>query len=343
MKILYGVNGVGSGHITRARIMAKELKKAGHEVQFLFSGRCISEYYDMEIFGDAWYRKGLTFVIESGKVNKIKTFLNADFTTFLHDIDHLCLDDFDLIISDYEPIVCWAAKCKKKECIGIGHQYAFDYDIPKSHSNFFLNTFMKWYAPVSLGIGLHWHHFGQPILPPIIDTPRAKKAIPNKILVYLPFEDDNDVLNLLAPFEDYEFYVYGFYGLCCSERPNIHFKNPSRDGFQCDLADCNGVICNAGFELPSEALHLGKKLLVKAVEGQMEQHSNAEALSELGYGWTTDQLTVATVESFLHSPQYKVQVTFPNVAAYIVNWLNDTSEPIKTERVWNCVKIDVRA
>jgi UDP:flavonoid glycosyltransferase YjiC (YdhE family) len=39
MKILYGVQGTGNGHITRARAMAAEMHAAGVEVDFVFSGR----------------------------------------------------------------------------------------------------------------------------------------------------------------------------------------------------------------------------------------------------------------------------------------------------------------
>lgn len=34
MRIFYGVQGAGNGHITRARVMAKELNKVGIEVDF---------------------------------------------------------------------------------------------------------------------------------------------------------------------------------------------------------------------------------------------------------------------------------------------------------------------
>lgn len=45
-----------------------------------------------------------------------------------------------------------------------------------------------------------------------------------------------------------------------------------------DLTDCSGVIANAGFARSSESLYLGKKLLVKPLEGQLEQESNGLAL-----------------------------------------------------------------
>ena len=39
MKLFYGVQGTGNGHITRAREMAKALAEAGVEVTYMFSGR----------------------------------------------------------------------------------------------------------------------------------------------------------------------------------------------------------------------------------------------------------------------------------------------------------------
>ena len=53
------------------------------------------------------------------------------------------------------------------------------------------------------------------------------------------------------------------------------------EGFQQDLHRCEGVICSAGFELPSEAIQLGKKLLVQPVAGQMEQQQRASVALRL--------------------------------------------------------------
>ena len=49
-----------------------------------------------------------------------------------------------------------------------------------------------------------------------------------------------------------------------------------------ELCSCEGILCNAGFETPSEALHLGKKLMVIPMKRQYEQECNAEALKRLG-------------------------------------------------------------
>ena len=124
---------------------------------------------------------------------------------------------------------------------------------------------MKYYAPVDIGVGLHWHHFGQAILPPIIETsPISKEPIKTKIVVYLPFEDTNDVIRQLSAFKNFEFHVYTAENVQ-SSHDYIICKPLSRDGFQADLVDCTGIISNAGFELASEALQMGKKILVETI------------------------------------------------------------------------------
>ena len=51
MKILYGVQGTGQGHISRARAMARVLDRHGVEVTWLFSGRDRGALFDMDLFG----------------------------------------------------------------------------------------------------------------------------------------------------------------------------------------------------------------------------------------------------------------------------------------------------
>jgi uncharacterized protein (TIGR00661 family) len=200
---------------------------------------------------------------------------------------------------------------------------------------------MKYFAPADTGIGLHWHHFGQPILPPIIETPEFPTySQANKIVVYLPFEDPNEVIRLLCPFENFEFHVYSPEPVV-SKYPHVHSKPLSRLGFQQDVYDCAGIISNAGFELASESLQLGKKILVKPLHMQMEQISNAEALKQLGYGQTMYNLDTAVIEDWLHNP-HAIHVTYPNIARVLVQWLKDGMPKIDkefTEKVWDSVEV----
>lgn len=341
MKIFYGVQGTGNGHITRARVMAKELYAAGFDVTFQFSGRPADKYFDMDVFNGYQLKDGLTFNTSKGQVSYLKTALQAKPIRFVKDIATLDLSSYDLVISDFEPVTAWAAKKQKKQVVGIGHQYAFGHDIPRKGSDPIADQVIKYFAPADIGIGLHWHHFGQPILPPIIDTPEFPKTTqPNKIVVYLPFEDINEVIRLLCPFENFEFHVYSPETVV-SKYPHVICKPLSRDGFQQDLYDCAGIISNAGFELASESLQLGKKILAKPLHAQMEQISNAAALEQLGYGHTMFDMDSGVIEDWLHNP-HAVHVTYPNIAKVLVQWLKDGMPKMDrefTEQIWDTVEV----
>ncbi len=319
MKIFYGVQATGNGHITRARVMAPRLKAAGIETTFLFTGRPWDQLFEMEAFGDYEWRRGLTFNTHAGRVSYLKTAFENNLFRFVRDIKSLDLSSYDLVITDFEPVTAWAAKLRNIEAIGIGHQYAFNHAIPITGDDLLARTVMKYFAPAALGLGLHWHHFEQPILPPIIETPEPGPVQPNKILVYLPFEEIRDIIRLLGGFEHYQFHVYTPSGTE-HRPPHIHIKQLSRSGFQNDLRDSVGVICNAGFELASEALQMGKKLLVKPLRAQLEQLSNALALEETQMGAVMPELDPVAVDFWLKNGR-AVQVVYPDVAEAIVQWL----------------------
>ncbi len=325
MKILYGVQATGNGHITRARAMNKALKQKQLSVDYLFSGRAREQLFDMSEFGKFSCRSGLTFVTDSGSVKPFATFQKNNFRQLYKDINALDLSQYDLILTDFEPITAWAARKQNKTAIAIGHQYAFEYDIPKRGNNPATALFMKYFAPATVKLGLHWHHFGQPILPPIADTHAYQdKIINNKIVVYLGFEKADSIINYLAPEKDHQFFVYGNFSSehynKVKHQENIQLCPLSRDGFQKDLASCNGVVTNAGFELASEAIHLGKKLLVKPLKGQMEQLSNAVALEKLNLGMSMNSLDDNALKQWLSGFSGK-RVVYPNVPNALVDWI----------------------
>ena len=341
MKILYGVQATGNGHITRARALAAEFNKAGIEVDYLFSGRARENFFDMEAFGDWQCHRGLTFIHESGKINLSKTIKENSLKVLIQDIKKLDLSPYDFVLTDFEPITAWAARKHKKTCIGVGHQYAFLNDVPRRGDNFISRKIMEHFAPADIHLGLHWHHFGHAILPPIAEIHETHLPLDaKKIVVYLGFESHEEIMQLLEPFKDHLFVIYGPYARYQSHG-HIQLKPLSRKGFQMDLTTANGVICNAGFELASEAIQLGKKLLVKPLHGQMEQLSNARALEELQLGMTMDTLDTQAVRQWLNSFQAK-RIVYPNVAKAIVEWLQHSNRQSTQQLVntlWAGVKL----
>lgn len=320
MRILYGVQATGNGHITRARVIAPVLRRLGVEVQYVFSGRPWDQLFDMDVFGDCEWRRGLTFSTHAGHVQYIRTAFHNDLPGFIRDVRALDLSPYDLVVTDFEPVTAWAARLRGATSIGIGHQYAFNYPIPRTGDDVLARNVMKYFAPASIGLGLHWHHFDQPILPPIIETPPEPEQVrPDKIVVYLPFEEIRAIVHLLENFKSHQFYVYS--AATVSRKPeHIHIRQLSRTGFQNDFRDCNGVICNAGFELASEALQMGKKLLVKPLRAQMEQLSNALALEQIQLGAVMPDLDEASVAFWLNNAAVH-RVVYPKVAEAVVQWL----------------------
>ena len=321
MKILYGVQATGNGHITRARALNKHLQSSSNiEVDYLFSGRDREDFFDMEEFGEFQCCKGLTFAHEAGELKIFRTVQQNSLRQMWKDIKALNLDEYDIVLTDFEPITAWAAKRAGKTCIGVGHQYAFYHPVPKRGNDIMPSMIMKYFAPASMGLGLHWHHFGQPILPPIAEIHEGDHEVDqNKIVVYLGFEDPEEVIQLLEPFDQHLFCFYGPFPKYES-RGHIQLKPLSREGFKEDLATAAGVICNAGFELSSEAIQLGKKILVKPLHGQMEQLSNAKAIVDLGLGMTMDSLDSAVVKNWLENCEGQ-KVVYPDVAKAIVEWI----------------------
>lgn len=341
MKIFYGIQGTGNGHITRGRIMARELQAADLEVTYLFTGRPQDKFFAMEVFNGHQWREGLTFATNKGKINHLKTVLQSRPLNFLKDIRRLDLSAYDLVICDFEPVTAWAARQQNKKTVGICHQYAFQHAIPRAGHDPVSEAVLKNFAPVDLSIGLHWHHFDQPILPPVIETPFIPGQIQrNKIVVYLPFEDQQYIIKLFASFKNFEFFIYSPEA-SPSQHAHIHCKPLSLTGFQQDLSDCAGIICNAGFELASEALQLGKKILVKPVHAQMEQASNAAALSLLGYGHMMQTIDVIRIEQWLYETK-AVRVTYPNTAKHLVQWIKNGMPPVDQSwcnRIWSEVNV----
>jgi uncharacterized protein (TIGR00661 family) len=323
VKVFYGVQATGNGHITRARAMAPKLKQAGVDVTWMFTGRPWEQLFEMEVFGDYEWRSGLTFATKSGHVQYLQTVLENPLARFVRDVKNLDLSGYDLVVCDFEPVTAWAAKLQGIKTIGIGHQYAFSYDIPKAGADFLGEKVLRYFAPVSVGLGVHWHHFHHPILPPVIEremgdsTPR-----PEKVIVYLPFEDVDHVIHLLKQFPSYEFYVYSpTHPKTAHEHPaNVHVRQLSRTGFQKDFAESSAVISNAGFELASESLQTGKKILVKPLRGQMEQVSNALALELLQLGQVMQSLDSSSIATWLEQSR-PIHVQYPDSAQAIVDWL----------------------
>ena len=323
MRILYGIQTTGRGHIVRGRALVKELIDQGHTVNIVLSGPPIQDNWIPEYFKNYNHYRGLTYVIEQGRINIPKSVKNLDITQFIQDIKKFDPEDYDIVVTDYEPITSRFAQISKIPSIGIGHLYAFIHKVPiPTLPNPIHFLVMRYFAPAKYPIGLHWHHFNSPILPPTIpaDVHNAETLRENKIIVYLNFEELDDIIELCSPFTDYEFYIY-YPVKEAYDRGHLHIRPINRENFQKNLSDAVGVISNSGFSLSSEAIHLGKKLLTRPVQYQMEQEANAKALEHLDLGMVMKDLDKERVEQWLGEPR-PTPADYPYAFTELATWIS---------------------
>ena len=266
------------------------------------------------------------------------------------DIQQLDVSEYDLIINDFEPISAWAGRLakqgKKVPVINISHQASFvHHNVPVKGMGWLDKQLIKYFAPADIHLGVHWYHFGETILPPFIEHSEFEchqEAVQGDILVYLPFEDIQQIIELLNGQHKHRFVVYHPEVKQEVEEAAVKLKKPSRDGFLQDLQNCSGVIANAGFELSSEALTMGKKLLLKPLKGQFEQASNAETLRQMGLATVMNSLDDEAIDAWLLTDSNE-SINYPSDPTPVVDWLlaGNYEDPVGLcQRLWRNIGVN---
>jgi len=283
MRILYAIQGTGNGHIARAIELVPEFWKYG-EVDVLVSGH----HSELKLPFPVKYRmNGYGFYFGTkGGIDLRKTWKLNSILSFFREVSALQVDQYDLVVSDFEPVSAWACWLKGKACFGLSHQLAVlrqngeDYGLP----GLINRAVMKWYAPVKDGVGFNFRAKGSDILSPVIRKKVRDVHTRDKghYTVYLPSWSDLFLIAVLSEVRDVDWHVFSKNALAPFSYGNVYVKPVNDEAFVKSLAESRGVLCNAGFETPSEALFLGKKLCVVPMKFQYEQGCNADILEDLG-------------------------------------------------------------
>lgn len=314
MRILYGIQGTGNGHITRSIEVIKCLKRIGLDIDILISGHT----YRLDIPWDVKYNfGGLNFKHNSdGSINKIGTLLSNNMLQFIKD-SRLDLSQYDKIITDFEPITSWASKFQDRKIWGIGNQYSFlSGDLPRPSRKCHLSEFViRWMAPVTNPVGLHYTPLDNFIVSPIIreDLINSKLSDKEHYTVYLPNTPLLVVLDKLKLSKRTKFHIFSSEVLKPLIYKNCHVRPLNNAEFLTSFTSCSGVITTGGFQTTSEALMCGKKLLVIPVKNQYEQLCNVESLKNLGV--MTGELN--TLDRFLLS-ESSIKLDFGNSMKHII-------------------------
>lgn len=321
MKVLYAIQATGNGHISRAKELIPYLQK-NIEVDVLLSGTSADIELGLPI---RFYFKGLSFVFgKNGGVNIWRTIAQMDFWRFFKDIKRLPLNEYDLVINDFEPVSAWACFLQKKQCFALSHQFSLlneKVPIPEKKARL-SHLILKYYAPASVGYGFHFKSYASSIYTPVIQK-ELKSIRPRKenyFVVYLPAFDDKKIISVLSKIYNTNWVVFSKHTKERYSYGNIKVEQISNQGFIEKLINCSGVLCGAGFETPSEALYLKKKLLVIPMKNQYEQQCNAEALKNMGVPVMYDfnQNNIKIIEDWIKSKKI-IEVDYSESPQKVIN------------------------
>ena len=283
MKILYGIQLTGNGHITRSIKIITALKSAGFEVDIITSGTNSQLKLPFEIKKQF---QGLSFFYnKKGGIDWIKTLLSLKLKQFLSDLKY-DVSSYDLVISDFEPVSAWSAKKYNKKSLGIGNQYSFrSKKTPRPFfKDIFSELFIKFFAPCKEHIGINYEKYDKFITLPIINDDFLNKKVTDKkfYLIYLPSMSSKFISDQINTYGTGNWKVYSPDVLKDVTDGIVKLKKLDKEKFSKDLLNCSGVITASGFSTTSEALVLGKKLWSIPIKGQYEQLCNAKALKKMG-------------------------------------------------------------
>jgi uncharacterized protein (TIGR00661 family) len=283
MKILYAIQGTGNGHVARAMEIVPLLNKKG-EVDVLISG----SQSDLQLPFPVKYKVGgLSFIFgKKGGIDLLATYKKSHLRQLLKDVNKLPVEEYDLVISDFEPVSAWACYLKNRTCVALSHQAAVTNKKtphPKK-TDLVGRAILKSYAPATVSYGFHFQSYDENIFTPVIRSEVRKQVTRNlgHYTVYLPSYSDKRIIIELSKFEGVKWEIFSKHFTHAISSDTIKLLPVNSDSFLKSMASSQGVLCGAGFETPAEALYLRKKLLVIPMKNQYEQHCNAAALREMG-------------------------------------------------------------
>ena len=311
--ILYGVNGEGAGHSTRAREVIAHLRSNANTVIVASFDRGLQNLGDScevtEIFGFRFSFLNNRIRYKRTIVKNLATMRQA--VRSVKRLNELIQErNIQLVITDFEPITCHVGHRNRLPVIAIDNQHCLtntDVTYPRKYHRDaaaakLVTRLMTPRADAYLTTSFFEAKIKRKntfLFPPILRKQilQAKPTEGEHILVYVtsPAPSLSKLLSSIRA----QFIAYGFGRE--GREGNVLYKKPSLDGFLADVLSSKAIIANAGFSLVTEALHLGKPYLAVPVAHQFEQIFNAYWLDKMGYGAFWDDLDKECIESFLYN------------------------------------------
>lgn len=335
MKILFGIQATGNGHISRSTEIYKLLKQNPDVTQLdvLISGGKAKMSLPFEV---NYEYKGLSFYYgKKGKISVLKSIGKANFLSIAVALMKVPFKKYDLVISDFEPITLWGAKIAGVKRVGIGNMYSMSSKkFPKTKGRRWTNMIARMMCPTKNKIAMHFQKFDDFVYYPIIrsEIRNLVTADKNFTLVYLNSFTDDELINCFTQetFSNNRLVIYSKEATHKFTYQNCTVKPLNNETFIQDISNCSGVITAGGFQTISEALYLGKKLFVIPIKKQSEQISNAKILNDMGVA-TSTELEAHEIKTWLENPN-TVQVKFEDDLQNIVDAILNAPHVPKCQR-----------
>ncbi len=283
MKIFYAVQATGNGHISRAQQIYPYLKQFG-EVDFFISGNNANLNFALPI---KYRSNGCSLhYSKCGGLNYWSILKNISPLAMYKDAASLPLEKYDIIINDFDFVTSLACKLKKLPSVQLGHQASFQSDAtPRPEKRSIMGeTVLKHYAHATNHIGFHFQSYDSFILPPVVKEEfiNAEPEDLGHVSVYLPSFQKHCLLEAFGKLKHIKFHWFHETEKAIRVEENITYYPIDNTLFNKSLLSCHGLITGGGFETPSEALYLGKKLISIPIKNHYEQQCNAAALKKMG-------------------------------------------------------------
>lgn len=320
MKVLYAIQGTGNGHLSRAMDVIPCLQKRV-DLDILVSGIQADLAFPFSLKHSL---RGMSFIFgKNGGVDLWRTYRKSRLRQTVKEVNNLYVEDYDLVINDFEPISAWACYLKELPCIAMSHQAAvLDQLSPRPEEQDMMGRFiLKHYAPSSEAYGFHFQQYNKNIFTPVIRQQVREQDIRKgeHYTVYLPAYDDSRLLKHLLHFKDIAWDVFSKHNKSAFTMKNIRVQPIDNVQFIRSMASSQGVLCGAGFETPAETLFMGKKLMVIPMKNQYEQHLNAAALKQMG---------VPVLKSLKSKHYDEMEAWLNSTAAIAVDYPDHTQETV---------------
>lgn len=334
-KILWGVCGIGHGHVFRQLPLIEHFAKDseivifGYGESYEFYARRFAASPHVHVakvavpyyVGDA---NGLDFAATAARPENRQDYATINAAAMAFAAQKIGRPD--LVISDYEPVSAQYAYAHKSRLVTIDQQSKYlcgDFPQPLN-GQYFNDEVMRlrlFFPQADKRLACSFFRVAQrsgdvedvEIYPPVLSekilavrrAPDPKKVA---ILMYVSAQmrDEGrfaEIEAACASLPDVDFHMFGKGVPACAD-PNVQTYEHGDARFYDVLATCHGIVSTAGHGLLSEAMHLGIPVYAMPLP-LYEQEMNAHILQKHGFGMANKELEPQALARFIRDiPKY---------------------------------------